>query len=329
LTDGQTKIPKISIVVAARNDNYGGDFLQRMQSFTNVLIYMCEKHRLDTELIIVEWNPPKENPSIANALKWPASHPHTQIRIIRVSEELHKNYPGSERLPLLEFVAKNVGVRRARGEYILATNPDIIFPDEIIKYLSATNFPPNHFYRSVRYDVTFAPNLEQSPDEYLDYCNKHVSRINGYFGSFDNNLASRTNIRRIFWSWFGYFLWRLKYFPLVMPFTNASGDFMMMQANYWHTLHGYPEIIGSDENGLFHIDTFLVWEALFLGLKQVRLNNRLRIYHMEHGRPRILNLAGQAVEDTRNNMLKARKPVIINDDNWGLGKYNLPEQYIL
>jgi hypothetical protein len=314
-------------VVAARNDNYGGDFLQRTQNFISVLLALCEKHALAAELIIVEWNPPAENLPLAVALKWPASHPHTGIRIIRVSEELHKKYPGSERLPLLEFVGKNVGVRRARGEYILVTNPDIIFPEAMIKFLAGAKLSADRFYRAIRYDVA-VPASPIPPGEYLGYCRQHVARINAYLGSFDNKLSARLALKRIAFSWLGYFIWRYRLFPLPMPFTNASGDYMLMHRDHWQALHGYPEIIGSDKNGLFHIDTFMVYEAMFLGLKQVRLSNRLRIYHLEHGRPRVLNLAGQAVEETRSKLLKARKPVIINDNQWGLGNYDLPEQSI-
>jgi hypothetical protein len=250
------------------------------------------------------------------------------VKIIQISEELHKKYPGSERLPLLEFVGKNVGVRRARGEYILVTNPDIIFPQTMIKFLAEADLSARRFYRATRYDVT-VPTAPAAPDDYLVYCKNHVARINAYLGSFDNKISGRLNLKRIAFSWLGYLIWRYKFFPLPMPFTNASGDFMLMHRDHWHALHGYPEIIGSDKYGLFHIDTFMVYEALFLGLKQVRLSHRLRIYHLEHGRPRILNLAGQAIEDTQNKLLNARKPVIINDNAWGLGDDVLPEQVII
>jgi hypothetical protein len=217
-------------------------------------------------------------------------------------------------------------VRRARGEYILVTNPDIIFPEAMIQFLNTADLSADRFYRAIRYDVTVPASLAQSPDVFLNYCKNHVARINGYLGTFYNTAAGRMNLKRIAFSWLGYFIWRYKFFPLPMPFTNASGDFMLMHRDHWHALHGYPEIIGSDKNGLFHIDAFMVYEALFLGLKQDRLSNR--IYHLEHGRPRILNLAGQAVEDTRSKLLKARKPVIINNNTWGLGNYDLPEQNI-
>ena len=320
--------PKISFIVTARNDNYGGDFLQRTQSFIDVLLAMCERHALDMELVIVEWNPPAENPPLPEVLKWPAAFTHTRVRIIRVAEELHRTFPGSDKLQVLEFIAKNVGVRRAAGEYILVTNPDILFPEDTIKYLAVKKLSRDCFYRATRYDVAVPQSPISQPDRYLAYCADHVLRINGMLGTFFKKKGCRDIPDRL-WNIFGYFVWRLKFFPLDMPFTNASGDFMLMHRERWQELRGYAEIVGTDKNGFLHIDAFNVYSALFLGLKQVKLGRNLRVYHLEHGRPRILNLALQAVEDTRNKLLNARKPVIINDDLWGLAKYDLPEIKIL
>ena len=52
--------PYISFVIAARNDDYGVNFLHRMQVFINVLLELVEKYSLDAELIVVEWNPPAD-----------------------------------------------------------------------------------------------------------------------------------------------------------------------------------------------------------------------------------------------------------------------------
>jgi hypothetical protein len=56
--------PYLSFVIAARNDDYGGNFLHRMQVFVNVLFWLWERHNLDAELVVVEWNPPKDRPRL-------------------------------------------------------------------------------------------------------------------------------------------------------------------------------------------------------------------------------------------------------------------------
>lgn len=318
----------ISFVVTARNDNYGGDFLQRMQVFVNVLLTLCERYCLNMELIIVEWNPPKDNPRLADALTWLDSPQYCKIRIIEVPEEIHRQVPHSNRMPLFEFIGKNVGVRCARGEFILVTNPDILFSEELIQFLSSTRLSPKHFYRSTRYDVRGPVPLDVPVEEQLAYCQQHIIRVNGYMCSIDYRLSRRSNAYKMLLSFIGELIWRLRYFPTNRPFTNASGDFFMMHQSHWHSLHGYPQIIGADSHGLFHTDSFMLYEALFHGLKQVRLGGHLRIYHQEHGRARSRTPFSPEVESTRRQLLKARKPIIFNDDTWGLGKHDLPESII-
>ena len=124
--------PYLSVVVAARNDDHGGNLLGRMQVFVDAWINQCRRHGLDSELIIVEWNPPAERARLAQALRWPADSGPCRVRIIRVPGEIHARYRHAAALPLYQMIAKNVGIRRARGQFILATNIDIVFSDEIV-----------------------------------------------------------------------------------------------------------------------------------------------------------------------------------------------------
>lgn len=320
--------PKVSFVVTARNDNYGGDFLQRMQAFVNVLLTLCERHYLNMELVIVEWNPPKDNPRLADALMWIDSPKYCKIRVIEVPEEIHRQLPDSERMPLFEFVGKNVGVRRAQGDYILVTNPDILFTEELIQFLASGKLSPKCFYRVTRYDVKAPAPLDIPVEKQLAYCKQHIIRINGYLSSFEYCFNKRFNPYRMLRDFVGYLMLRLLYFPFDIPFTNASGDFFMMHQSHWHSLRGYPEIKGADSDGRLHTDSFMMYMALFHGLKQIRLRRQLRIYHQEHGRQKSRTPFSPEVESTRRQLLKAHKPIIFNDETWGLGMHDLPETVI-
>jgi hypothetical protein len=46
-------------------------------------------------------------------------------RIITVSSKIHNILPNKGNAPLHEFEGKNVGIRFARGEYVLCTNQGI------------------------------------------------------------------------------------------------------------------------------------------------------------------------------------------------------------
>src|SRR5712692_4009083 len=88
--------PKISFVVAARNDDYGGNFLHRMQVFVDGLLTLWQRHRLDAELVVVEWNPPSDKPRLTQAIRWPSSVPPGRLRVIEVPATVHRRLPGSD-----------------------------------------------------------------------------------------------------------------------------------------------------------------------------------------------------------------------------------------
>ena len=318
----------MSFVVTARNDNYGGDFLERMQAFVNVLLALCERHSLEMELVIVEWNPPPDNPRLATALKWPDSSRHCQVRIIEVPEELHKQLPHSEKKTLFEYIGKNVGVRRALGGYIVVTNPDILYSEELITFLASARLSHRVTYRSVRYDVQGPVPAGVSVEELLAYCREHVIRRNDYLYSHDYRAGKRANAAKILKGLTGEVIWRTKYFPYRRPFTNASGDFFMMHRSQWHHLLGYPQVIGADIHGLFHTDSFMMYETLFHGLKEVDLPSRLRIYHQEHDRPTNTDIYSPEIAAIRARLLNERKPIRFNDESWGLGGHELKENVI-
>src|SRR3954453_8700966 len=119
--------PYLSVVATARNDDHGGNPLYRMQLFVDGLIAQADRFRVPTELVLVEWNPPADRPRLADVLDWPEGAGHCDVRIIEGPHDLHSPLERSDRLPLFQMIGKNVGIRRARGDLVLATNIDILF----------------------------------------------------------------------------------------------------------------------------------------------------------------------------------------------------------
>ena len=176
--------PYLSVVATARNDNHGGDLIARMQTFVNGLAAQCERHRLETELILVEWNPPADRPGLADALEWPDT-PWCAIRIIEVPHELHARLNHADRLPLFQMIAKNVGIRRARGEFVLVTNVDILFPDALMRDLARRNLRPDRLYRVDRHDADIEPDPSLPIDETMRSCTEHTIRVCAKGGTTD------------------------------------------------------------------------------------------------------------------------------------------------
>ncbi len=174
----------MSFVVTSRNDNHGGSLLRRMQIFVTALLEQCDRHGLSAELIIVEWNPPGDRPDLRDALKWPERPGNCQVRIIRVPELIHRRLEHSDVLPLFQMIAKNVGLRRARGKFLLATNIDIIFSDELFQLFASGHFERGKMYRIDRHDVMSDVPLEAGVSEQIEYCQTHQIRVNTREGSF-------------------------------------------------------------------------------------------------------------------------------------------------
>jgi len=171
---------KLSIIFSARDDGYGDGrpgpgsnlvspltFIERLkkcmesniEKFTN---YLSED---ELEIVIVDWSPINgkylyKNEEVMNLLS------HKCVTNIIVPGEVAERL-GCNQMAFYEFFAKNVGIRRASGDYILITNGDIIFDDvacketcEIIK--DSENKNKSHYWRCYsRKDVDHNLNLVQ------------------------------------------------------------------------------------------------------------------------------------------------------------------------
>ena len=158
--------------------------LGRMQHFVNGFIAQCRKHDLAAELILVEWNPPPDRPPLEEALEWPADFGPATVRIVTVPPDVHARFPHATALPLFQMIGKNVGIRRARGRYVLATNIDILLDDATVLYLR-DRLTPGIMLRIDRYDVPGNLANEVSFDQILAECRARCFQVNTRFGILD------------------------------------------------------------------------------------------------------------------------------------------------
>jgi hypothetical protein len=174
--------PYLSVIVTCRNDDHGGTLLRRMQTFTNCFLGQCRRHGLSAELLVVEWNPPADRPRLAQALRWPADPGPCRVRFIEVPPEVHARFRHAEALPLFQMIAKNVGLRRARGRFLLCTNIDILFSDELMQFIVGQQLRPGAVYRMDRVDVDTDVPVDAPVPEQLAYCRTHHLRNNARLG---------------------------------------------------------------------------------------------------------------------------------------------------
>ena len=177
--------PYLSVVATARNDDHGGNPLYRMQLFVNALVAQCDRHRLPAELVLVEWNPPHDRPRLAEVLQWPESDGWCQIRIVEVPYASHSRLEHSDRLPLFQMIGKNVGIRRARGEFVVATNIDIVFSEQLMRFIAERELRRGYVYRLDRYDVPAEIDLSWPIERQLEFCRDFAIRVNRREGTLD------------------------------------------------------------------------------------------------------------------------------------------------
>ena len=324
---------KISFVVGLHNPDYGKKYLMdnlyRTQLFIDNLVYLCNKYNLFSELIIVEWNP--KNPGeFFQKIDWPRELGSIIIRWIEVPPDVHNKLPNSSKIPIFEFFAKNVGIRRAKGKYIISTNPDTLFSQPLIRYLSKTKLTKDNFYRIDRLDVSGCISRKMTIEERLNYCSAHIIKRHTLYGSikpekmiFPNPISLLLKKRKLakqYWSGQG-----LVAYPDGLH-RNASGDFFLMNKESWNRLHGYAQL-----NTYSHIDSIMCWQAATLNLKQIILKEKYKLYHIDHDRKsRQSEPVTNWVKWYKKFELykKNKKALIVNDKNWGLAGKKLKETVI-
>ena len=154
-----------------------------MQLFLDGLAAQANRHGVAVELILVEWNPPPDRPRLREALGWAPTTPFFHPRIVAVPPHVHARFDPKGGLPLFQMIAKNVGIRRARGRFVLATNVDLLFPDELFRELKG-RLEPGVLYRNDRLDVSREIPTEGGIDDLLSFCRSHVLRMHKARGAF-------------------------------------------------------------------------------------------------------------------------------------------------
>lgn len=326
----------LSIVTASRNDNHGGDILKRMTLFMSGLIAQTNRHRLAAELVMVEWNPPEDRPLLQEVLPKPKPGDYLKLRYIIVPKTIHQQYKRASEIPLFQMIAKNVGIRRATGNFILCTNIDLLFSDPLFRILASRNLRRDCFYRANRCDVPDGIDPDWEFDAQLAWCDRNTIRRLGMDARFQNiNLEHlRLNHRAAYQKWMidkaavGLRLFwppeKIKYFQID---SYACGDFTLMSREAWLDINGYLEL----DLYSIHIDTLGLIAASSLGYRQRIFPRDACAYHIDHpagwlamtpvDKIRFLEerpgIDYGLVLETGLFALRAKERLPINSPNWG------------
>lgn len=353
---------RLSVVITSRNDDHGGDMLRRFRIFADALVQQADRHGLRGELLVVEWNPP-EGPRLHEVLGLRRRSERFPVRFIEVPEAVHRTLPNSDVIPLYQMIAKNVGIRRARGRFVLATNPDLLFSDELVRTLASGDLDPRFMYRLDRTDVGAEIPEDVDVAAQLDWCRENVLRVHTRWGTVAPGAEEGLTLRGGL-AWLGSAasgsgrhesdvrMGDLLALPLQVMrraarvvaaaldrkpkvHTNGCGDFTLLSRQAWHELRGYPELpIWS-----MHLDSLLCYMAVAAGHEERSLRRPARMYHIEHGsswvvmdlEQKLRTFARKPWLDTSllgelwAAMYEQRRPVQYNAEGWGFAAEALPE----
>jgi hypothetical protein len=197
--------PAITAVVVGRNDDYMSDFVERLYATLEWNI----RYLVD-EIVFVEWNPPADRELLAYQL----TKNFKCLRAYIVPAELHQRICKNENIKLLEYHAKNVGIRRAESPWIMSTNADAAIGLDAVSTISHGRLDPEVAWTAERFDIPWQENRQQ-----------HL------------RLWGTLRYRRV-----------IPYRRL------GTGEFCLASRELWHKIRGYDELmvrhrIGCDQRG--------------------------------------------------------------------------------
>jgi hypothetical protein len=214
--------PKISIAMCGRNDNHGGNFLDRLKlSLKSIKKALRD---VDYQVILLDYNPVKGKPLLSQCFKG-----YSEIKHVVFSRKQHKqfisqHFEGGAVFKVKEnFISKkefyknkifkmflpfafNMAIKNCDGEYILSTTADNVFSLKFGNLID--RLEPNILYRSGMYR-----------------CRDYNAKKNRYFAF--NNFDDLINDK---------YVGDMKY---KLNATSGAGEFLLMDRNSWVDSGGY------------------------------------------------------------------------------------------
>jgi hypothetical protein len=273
---------KTSAVIVSRNDNYGG-YLNERASY-------CIQSSIDTydEVIYIDWNSPTYSLlyDIQDNIKFKGNLKH--IIIPPPVAQILTDY-NPDAAVCCEVLGRNIGIRRATGDYIVSTNIDIIAPkrDELEKTISTLE--PDTFYTFSRRNTNMPEifNFHNSKFEYQEY-----NKLRDYLISENKKPLDAVNDQ----------------YSLI----NCCGDFQIAPRHIWESIKGFEEVLVYP----MFADSNVHKKSMIYGYKVKALFD-LEFYHIDHGKGGAGFLDGTNKKSNDFHQAITFQQNSTNPDTWG------------
>jgi hypothetical protein len=345
-----TTTPYLSIVGWARNDGYTENYIRRIEHAVGVLARQLDRGGVDSEIILVEWNPPSDRPLLADVFASFGPTSHVTVRVIVVDRRFHVGWQGWQKRGMHGSNAANVGIRRARGKFVTPKALDTFYSEKLIEQIARRDLDEQAVYRCDRWDVRMIRDAWiDLPDGAL--LEELVRNVEQRHGRLPHSMD-----------------WKIRDLH-----TNACGDFTLMSARLWAEIRGYQrdqtvlcldadsialhaaaahgarEVCWQDGrhvfkilHGMTHLQrTTTVWkewqyrlDKYLVASKRRELAANLRIW-LDYPRRRVRGveeILASSIE--RNFVAKAARfarndtSLVTNEVDWGLARETLPERIL-
>ena len=310
--------PYLSIVVVGRHDGYSNNFEERSQNFINQIGYCKELvPTANIEIIIVDEATPITNSTLDQVFTIPKSL-EGLVRYIIVDPKMHEKI--TQRMnatyPFLEYIAKNIGIQRSLGQFILTTNLDNFISPDFFEIVARKEFNEGILYIMQRYDLYENVSDHYSP-ETIGKLITNFSILSNYYTV--RKQCSNQKIRL-------YFVNDSKKYYNTRSIC-CPGDFLLLSKKIWDVLGGFDEYPGNK-----HVDTIFITKLMRLipGFYKYLLSPVILHQHHEH-----INLQRKTLKDgnSKKQLMKdnicygntKHLKLYYENNEWGLSKEFLPE----
>jgi len=279
---------KLSVCIVSRNDDYGWNLIERSTHCLNSMISTFD------EVWYVDWNSPLEVGSVINEIKPNLNLKGNLHHIVippDIASLLTNNDPDAA--VCCEVLGRNIGIRRATGDYIVSSNIDIIAPtrkdlDEFIKTSDI-----NTFYTISRRHIELKPLdawFGKNKNEMIEPI-RGALIVNSKERHFDEKVTAGDDYSLI----------------------NCSGDFQWAHKNIWNTIRGFEE----DLIYVLYSDTNVQKKAVMHGF-DLKAVYSPALFHIDHG-PGGAGFMG-GINKRTNDMNRAVnfQHETYNEEDWGL-----------
>jgi hypothetical protein len=283
---------KISAVIVSRNDNYGGHLNERAT--------YCFNSAIDTydEVIYVDWNSPTHSLlyDIKDNIKFKGNFKHFIITP-EIASVLTNNDPNAQKC--CEVLARNIGLRRATGDYLVSTNIDIIHPkrnelENIIKGMSKDTF--------------YTISRRHTDWEQIKEFHEGEIKFNNW-EKLREYLIANSEERH-----FGESTVKEDDYSII----NCCGDYQIAPRHVWEEIRGMEE----DLIYSLYADTNVQKKSVMHGFELKALYNPA-LFHIEHGKGGggFLDGINKLVNDPYRAIVHQEKT--LNTESWGFGNTDI------